>query len=122
MLASELAQELKIDPSVMSKRLSVYFQECGEEKSRILSEQAVQHLRQAHELLISKKALNFTTAVQMVIGTYTEPLPSAVVRRLESRLAHIENVQAQTLESVNRILEYIDTSLPQEVLPEQQDQ
>jgi hypothetical protein len=120
MLASELAEELKIDPSVMSKRLGVYFQETGQEKTRILSEQAANHLRSAHELLTTSRSHNFKTAVQMVIGTFTEPVPPESVRLLERRLENLETMQAQTLETVKRILEHVEKQQLWESLLDQQ--
>lgn len=108
MLASELAQEMEIDPSLMSKRLGIYFGELGKERTRLLDGQVVGHMRHAHELLETGQSRTFKTAVQMILGTYVEAVPPESVRLLESRLAQIENVQAQTLDSVNRILQLIE--------------
>lgn len=111
MLASELAQELGIDPSIISKRLKTYFKEIGEEKPRHLDKRAVGDMQQAHELLAAKKARSFNEALQMVVGTFVEPLPPESVRLIESRLVQLEHVQAEMLKKVDLILQYMEASL-----------
>lgn len=111
MLASELALELNVDPSLMSKRLSVYFAERGEVRPRLLDAQTAGQVRQAHELLQLGQAPTFKVAVQMVRGTFVEAIPPESVRALEQRLMQLESVQAKTLDTVTDILRYIESAL-----------
>lgn len=111
MLASELAQELEIDPSLMSKRLGAYFMEIGEPKPRLLDAQACEHLRHVQVLLSNGKARNFLQGVQMVLGTYAEPVPPESAQRLEKRLEQIETVQADLLDKVTRMLSHMEAEI-----------
>lgn len=111
MLASELALDIGVDPSVISKRLNVYFSETGEQRERYLSARTVENVRRAQQLLESGKARTFKDAVRMVLGTFAEPVPPESVRVLEKRLAQLETVQAETLDRVNRILQYMEMAL-----------
>lgn len=110
MLASELALEMGVDPSVISKRLGVYFDETGGQRERHLSAQTVDDMRRAHQLLESGRARNFKQSLQMVLGTYAEPLPPESVRVLERRLEHLESVQTATLDKVTRILQHLEAA------------
>ncbi|GAA5514947.1 hypothetical protein Dcar01_03711 [Deinococcus carri] len=117
MLASELAAELQVDPSVISKHLNVYFGELGQERQRYLSDQTADQVRQAHQLLETGGAKSFRTAVQMVLGMYSEPVPPESARLIEQRLARLEDIQQQTLGQVNQMLRYLETAMEQ--LPEE---
>lgn len=111
MLASELAVELNVDPSLMSKRLTLYFAERGEVRPRLLDAQTAEQVRQAHELLQLGQAPTFKVAVQMVRGTFVEAVPPESVRALEQRLMQLESGQAKTLDTVTNILRYIESAL-----------
>lgn len=112
MLASELALEMGVDPSVISKRLGIYFEETGSQRERHLSAQTVDVMGRAHQLLESGRARNFKQSLQMVLGTYAEPLPPESVRVLERRLEHLESVQTATLDKVTRILQHLEAAAP----------
>lgn len=115
MLASELAVELGVEPSVLSKHLSVYFTELGEERQRHLSETTVTDVREAHRLAKAGKAKSFKTAIQMVVGTYNEPVPSESVRQIAQRLAQLEEIQQQTLHKVEQVLRYLEAAMGQPI-------
>ncbi len=95
----------------MSKRLSVYFAEIGEGKTRLLNDQAVERVRQAHELMATGQARNFKVAVQMVLGTYLDAVPPESVRTFERRLERMEDVQTQTLVKVNELVNLIESAV-----------
>lgn len=111
MLASELAQELGIDPSLMSKRLGVYYWEAGKDRPRLVDAQTAGHVRHAHALFESGQARSFRDAVQMALGTFVEAIPPESVRELESRLTQIESVQREILDTVTRILRHIESAI-----------
>lgn len=115
MLASELAAELQVDAGVMSRRLALYFTEAKQERKRYLSEQTVSVVRQAHRLYEDGDAKSFKTALQMVIGTYSEPVPPESARLIEQRLSQLEDMQEQTLQKVDRVLRYLETAMGQSV-------
>jgi hypothetical protein len=111
MLASELATELGIEQSLMAKRMQLYYSETGEARPRSHSSQAVNQVRQAHQLLTDGTARTYRTALEMVLGKHVEPLPPASVVRIEQRLAQLETVQHETLDKVNRILRHVEDTL-----------
>lgn len=113
MLSSELAVDIGIDPSVMSKRLGTYFQEAGRERERYLSPQTVADVRQAHQLLNVGQARSFKTAVQMALGTHTEALPPESAREILQRLDNLERSQDVILRHVERLLTYIEQAFEQ---------
>ncbi|ANE42677.1 hypothetical protein [Deinococcus puniceus] len=117
MLASELALEVEIDPSVMSKRIGTYFLETGRRKERHLSALSVAQLRQAHELLDGGQARSFRTAVQMVIGTYADPVPPESTKQLLQRLDELQTTHQELMEKVQRILEYFEQAVRAESRP-----
>jgi hypothetical protein len=107
MLGSELAQELNIDPTVLSKRLSVYHEEAQTERTRLLDEDTIEGMRQAHKLLKAKKAQNFRQAVLMVLGEYEPPMDADQARQVVKRLDAIEASLGQLTETVNWMAEYM---------------
>ncbi|AFD28250.1 hypothetical protein DGo_PF0027 (plasmid) [Deinococcus gobiensis I-0] len=107
MLGSELAQELDIDPTVLSKRLSVYHEEAQTERTRLLDEDTIEGMRQAHKLLKAKKAKNFRQAVLMVLGEYEPPIDADQARQVVKRLDAIEASLSQLTETVNWMAEYM---------------
>lgn len=107
MLGSELAQEFKVDPTVLSKRLSVYHEEAETERTRLLSEETIEEMREAHKLLASKKARNFREAVRMVLGEYEPPMDADQTRQVVKRLEAIEASLAHLTETVNWMAGYL---------------
>lgn len=107
MLASEFARELGVDPSVISKRLAIYHAETGTERPRMMGEQTVAHMREAHNLLIVGKAGNFKQAVQQVLGRYTAPIPSESAQEILTRMDALEANQAKLAEKMERIAQYL---------------
>lgn len=114
MLSSELAVDIGIDPSVMSKRLNTYFQEAGRERERYLSAQTVTDIRQAHQLLNGGQARSFKTAVQMALGTHTEALPPESAREILQRLDNLERSQGVILWHVERLLTHVEQAFEQQ--------
>ena len=120
MLASELARELKVDQTGMSKRLGVYFSERGVDRPRLLDEQAVREVRQAYQICAAGQAKTFRQAVQLVLGTHIEAVPPESVRNLERRLERIEQVQAETLDKVSQMLERMEAIVARRAALERQ--
>ncbi|WP_216322897.1 hypothetical protein [Deinococcus aestuarii] len=105
MLASELARELDVDPSVISKRLNIYHAEMGTARPRLMNDQTVTHMREAHALLTSGKAGNFKQAIQQLLGRYTAPIPSESAQELLRRMDSLEANQTQLVERMEQIIE-----------------
>lgn len=107
MLGSELAQELGIDPTVLSKRLGVYHEEAQTERTRMLTGETVEEMREAHKLLAGKKAKNFREAVLIVLGEYEPPMDADQTRQVVKRLDAIEARLEHLTETVNWMAEYM---------------
>ncbi|MGY2897041.1 hypothetical protein [Deinococcus sp. UYEF24] len=108
MLASELATELGVDPSVITKRLGVYCAEKGIERTRNLDQQTITDMREVDRLLTDHTAPTVKVAVRKVLGTHLDPVPPDSVIELFNRLQAIETSQATTLRLVEQILEAIE--------------
>ncbi|WP_161882799.1 hypothetical protein [Deinococcus alpinitundrae] len=104
MLASELATELGVDPSVITKRLQIYHAESGTERSRLLDGRALTCLKEAHRLLTTNRAATTKIAVQMALGTYVEPVSSEGARELREAIRRLEKNQAETVSLVREVL------------------
>ncbi|WP_216325963.1 hypothetical protein [Deinococcus aestuarii] len=107
MLASELARELDVDPSVISKRLNIYHAEMGTARPRLMDDQTVTHMREAHALLTSGKAGTFKQAIQQLLGRYTAPIPSESAQELLRRMEALETNQTQLVKRMDQIAEYL---------------
>lgn len=105
MLASELATELGVDPSVITKRLGVYSAEKGIERTRNLDQQTITDMRQVDRLLNDQVAPTVKVAVRKVLGTHLDPVPPDSVLQLFKRLDTIETRQVATLRLVEQIAE-----------------
>lgn len=90
MLASELARELDIDPSAMTRRLTLYHAESRTERERMLSGKTVDDMRRVQCLLDDGEAPTAKQAIQMVLGQYTEPVASGTALIILQRLQWIE--------------------------------
>ncbi|MFK7602087.1 hypothetical protein ACI3L1_07720 [Deinococcus sp. SM5_A1] len=90
MYASELAQELALDPSVITKRLAAYRAETGQERSRLLDTKTVGHMREVHRLLQSRTASTTREAVRRVLGQWSDTLPAEEAHELVQRVAVVE--------------------------------
>lgn len=103
MLASELATELGVDPSVITKRLNVYSAEKGIERTRNLDQQTIADMREVDRLLNDHMAPTVKVAVQKVLGTHLEAVPPDSVRELFNLLHAMETRQKVTLQLVEQI-------------------
>lgn len=90
MLASELAQELGVDPSVITKRLTAYRAETGRDKTRLLDGQTAEHMREVHQLLQAQVATTTREAVQRALGTWKGPLSAGEAHQLFGRIEQLE--------------------------------
>jgi hypothetical protein len=107
MLASELATELGVDPSVITKRLGVYTAEKGIERTRILDQKTITDMQQVHQMLKNHVAPTVKIAVQKVLGTHSEAIPPDSVVKLFSLLHAMETKQ----EAISRLVEQIAATL-----------
>ena len=105
MLASELATELGVDPSVITKRLGVYSAERGMERTRILDQQTITAMREVDRLLNDQVAPTVKVAVRKVLGTHLDPVPPDSVLKLFKHLHTLETRQETTLRLVEQIAE-----------------
>lgn len=91
MLKSELARELGIDPSVMTKRYRQYCQIADiDETERYLDSQTVDDLRAASEMVRDGSARNWPEAVRRRLGQHVDPVPSSSVAEIIQRLSGLE--------------------------------
>lgn len=108
MISSELARELSIDPSTMSKRIQVYLLESDRNMaSRHLDDRTLNDVRRAHGLLQTGEATTWREAVQMAIGTWVAPLPPASTQEVMRRLDALETGVAQIGQEVAWIAGYL---------------
>lgn len=107
MLKSELARELSIDASVMSKRCRDYLAAAGKTDERYLDDETVGHLRAAHQLVTSHAARTWGEAVDRVLGNYTEPVPAKSAQDIVQRLDRLEASLTKVGEEVAWIATYL---------------
>lgn len=107
MLKSELARELKVDPSVMSKKCRDYFAATKKPDQRHLDDETIQHLRAAHQLFESHAARTWTEAIERVLGTYVEPIPGKSAQEIVQRLDQLEASLTKIGEEVAWIATYL---------------
>lgn len=119
MIASELARELGIDVGVMSKRLSMYYEEAGEDsREKHLSESVVANLREVNRLLKNGEGLTTRKAILRVLGEFDEPVPPRSARALDARMAALEGRMDQLEAKVDRLLVLVECPLDGEVAQE----
>lgn len=103
MIASDLAGELDIAPSVMSRRLKTYYTLTGVEKTTYLAEQTIADMRQAHDLLLARKARRTDQAIRIAIGLEQVTDVSEFGPRIEAKidliLEKVAYIEAQVLET-----------------------
>ncbi|WP_295823382.1 hypothetical protein [uncultured Deinococcus sp.] len=107
MLPSELARDLSIDQSVLSKILNRYYQISGGHRPRTLPPEVVAHIREVRRRVETGEATSMPQAVEMVLGTYVAPIPPASAREVMQSMAA---VQTRLDEALTR-LERIETTL-----------
>ncbi|QLG10696.1 hypothetical protein HLB42_07875 [Deinococcus sp. D7000] len=100
MYASELAQELALDPSVITKRLAAYRAETGQERSRLLDAKTVGDMREVHRLLQGRTAATTREAVRRVLGEWSDTVPAEEAHELVQRVSSLE----ATLGRVERLI------------------
>lgn len=107
MLKSELAQELNLDASVMSKKCKDYFAAAGKPDERHLSSETVKDLREAAALLHNNTARTWKDAIARVLGQYAPPVTSEGAREIIQRLDQLETSVTQISEQVAWIAGYL---------------
>jgi hypothetical protein len=115
MIASELAEKFGIEPSVLSKRLGLYYQESGKDRERYLSEETVDGMQQVQELLVTGQAKSFKNAVQMVLGKYAEPIPPESTRLIQQQLSALQEGQQQALTKLAQILTIMESAIAAQI-------
>lgn len=108
MLKSELARELGIEPSVMSKRLKLYVGLAGiGEPGRYLDDKIVRDMEEVHKLLQDEPAMSTREAVQRVLGQFIEAVPPAIALSIDQRLTALEEGQGRLDAMVTEMLTYM---------------
>ncbi|WP_412030477.1 hypothetical protein [Deinococcus yunweiensis] len=99
MLKSELARQVGIDPSVLSKRLAHYRAETHKHDQQYLDDETIRQFREANDLLTSGQARTWKDAVLMVLGRYAEPVPSEgvifLVQKLDAMQSSLDTMARQ---------------------------
>lgn len=114
MIASELALELGITPSVMSKRLKTYCQEAETELNGLhLPEKVVADMRQVNKLLESKTDLTTLRAIHIALGYIDTPVPPRSAQELAKRMDKLEDSLQRVNSKVDRLLEILEEELRQ---------
>lgn len=116
MWASELAEELGIEQSVLSKRLAVYRAEVGQERSKSIDGQTADHQREMHRLLATKDAKTAREAVLRVLGKWTPPVGATEAGQMLKRLEQLE----ETLGGVERMVSDLHGSMQRKQRDRQQ--
>jgi hypothetical protein len=107
MLASELARELQIDASIVSKRLTAYYAEAETPREQYLTDQTIAHMRSAHQLVITKPDMTFKTAIRQVLGKFTAPMSGDSAYELHGRMLALEQQQMALGDKMDKISEYL---------------
>lgn len=107
MLTSELAKELGVDPSVVSKMRTIYREEAGLSEQPELEGETLRILREAHTVKLGSKNMTYRQAIRQVLGLTTEPLTAEQAGQLgiqlkqnELRIEKLEKI----IESQNALL------------------
>lgn len=103
MLPSELARDMMMDQAAMSKLLKRYFLESGTQREPTLSPEVVSHVREVQRLLATGAAATIPQAVQIVLGTYVAPIPTASARAVLQSLAELRTGVDEALDRLKRI-------------------
>ncbi|MFB9995118.1 hypothetical protein ACFFLM_24515 [Deinococcus oregonensis] len=109
MLTSELAEELQVDPSVITKMRKTYREEAALETAPPLKGEALQVLREAHALKLESKGMTYRQAIRRRLGLTTQPMTAEQVGVLEKRMAILEQAIARQDEKLDTLLEQIDS-------------
>ncbi|MEF2277024.1 hypothetical protein V3W47_01860 [Deinococcus sp. YIM 134068] len=120
MLASELAEELGVDPSVITKRLTAYRAETGQEKTRLLDAQTAEHMREVHRLLQTQTATTTREAVQRALGRWVGPLSTGEAHQLSRRIEQVDTRLQQIGQMVGEIHDIVTTRQRQRGLQAEQ--
>ncbi|WP_119673543.1 hypothetical protein [Deinococcus sp. RM] len=107
MLKSELARELNLDASVMSKKCKDYFVTAGKPDERYLSSESVNHLREAATLIELNAARTWREAIDRVLGQYAAPVPSEGAREIVQRIDQLETKVTHVAEQITLIATYL---------------
>lgn len=104
MLKSELAREIGIDPSVMTKRHREYCRLADiDENERYLDANTVADLRAASEMVSNGTARNWPEAVRRRLGQHVDPVPPSSVAEIIQRLSALETNVRLIAEQLGRI-------------------
>lgn len=90
MIRSELADELKVSPSVVRKWLTVYASLTGRTITSRLDQQTADDMRRARLLTLDHPGMTFREALERTLGLYNEPVPPASVEKLTVRLDRLD--------------------------------
>lgn len=119
MLASELARELNVTPSVMSRRLQHYYRTTGFNGStQPLESKVIEDMRQVHLLMAEHPGTSMAKALDIHLGKGIVPVPPAVAQDILQRITAVEASQKRIEEKIDRLLKYFrkaygDGDLPQ---------
>lgn len=120
MLASELAEELGVDPSVITKRLTAYRAETGQEKTRLVDARTAEHMREVHRLLQTQTATTTREAVQRALGRWVGPLSTGEAHQLSRRIEQVDTRLQQIGQMVGEIHDIVTTRQRQRGLQAEQ--
>lgn len=104
MLASELAQSMSMDPTLVSRRLNMIYQEIGRERGRFLDNDAVDAFRKATDVLKAGQAKTFRDAVRSVLGKHVSGISADSVQQVIDRLDALQAQQAVILQTLQELM------------------
>lgn len=90
MLTSELAKELGVDPSVVSKTRTYYREESKLPTQSELEGEELRVIRLAHQIKVDGKGITYRQAIRQALGLTTHGLTAEQVSNLEIQVGKLE--------------------------------
>lgn len=107
MLTSELAHELGISPSAMSRRIGQYCEASDQAPSRgPLPRETIKAMRELQRLMQEHPGMTSPKALAVLLGKESKPVPHHTAEQILQRIEQIEASQKELAEEVRGVLTY----------------